>query len=368
MRTVRIYPHQVGLVRKKGTFRRALSEGLHLVGLLERVAIYDQTKPFQSPFHLEILLQDPILKESLLVVDVKDNEIALQYEFGKFKDVLPTGRHAFWKSVIDYDFTFVDLSTYEITEDISESALQSVELTPYVLTSVVESYEKGILYVNGKSVRVLDPGLYHFWKNSEVVNIVKADLRKQQMEILGQEILTKDKAALRSNFNVQYQIVDVEKAVVENKDALKQLYVTVQMAFREFISNVTLDELLGQKDSISQHVLAVLEGKAEPLGIQILNAGIKDIILPGDIKEIMNQVLIAQKQAQANTITRREETASTRSLLNTAKLMEENEMLFRLKEMEYIEKIAQTISDVSVTGGAQVVDQLKQMFVPEKSA
>jgi hypothetical protein len=86
-------------------------------------------------------------------------------------------------------------------------------------------------------------------------------------------------------------------------------------------------------------------------------------VLPGDVKEIMNQVLVAEKRAQANVIMRREETASTRSLLNTAKLMEENAMLFKLKEMEYVEKIAEKIQTIQLSGGGQLVDQLKQLFV-----
>lgn len=90
------------------------------------------------------------------------------------------------------------------------------------------------------------------------------------------------------------------------------------------------------------------------------------MILPGDMKEILNQVLMAEKKAQANIIMRREETASTRSLLNTAKLMEENEMLFKLKEMEYVEKIADKISNISVNGAGDIVGQLKQIFVPVK--
>ena len=80
----------------------------------------------------------------------------------------------------------------------------------------------------------------------------------------------------------------------------------------------------------------------------------------------MRQVLIAQKKAEANVITRREETASTRSLLNTAKLMEENAMLFKLKEMEYVEKIADKINSISLSGGNQVLDQLRNIFVPAK--
>lgn len=95
----------------------------------------------------------------------------------------------------------------------------------------------------------------------------------------------------------------------------------------------------------------------------MLDCGVKDIVLPGDIKDIMNQVLIAEKKAQANLITRREETASTRSLLNTAKLMEDNAMLYKLKEMEYVEKIAEKINNISLSGSGQIVDQLKQIFV-----
>lgn len=86
------------------------------------------------------------------------------------------------------------------------------------------------------------------------------------------------------------------------------------------------------------------------------------MILTGEMKEIMNQVLIAEKKAQANTIMRREETASTRSLLNTAKLMEENEVLWKLKEMEYMEKIADKIGDITVSGNNNIVSQLKEIL------
>jgi len=118
----------------------------------------------------------------------------------------------------------------------------------------------------------------------------------------------------------------------------------MQLALREYIGAYTLDEILERKESISTQVVAAIKDKTSEMGIDLLSAGVKDIILPGDVKDIINQVLIAEKKAQANVIMRREETASTRSLLNTAKIMDENKTLYRLKELEYIERISEKIS------------------------
>jgi regulator of protease activity HflC (stomatin/prohibitin superfamily) len=213
--------------------------------------------------------------------------------------------------------------------------------------------------------RELNSGNYYWWKNNRIIHVIKTDIRQLSCEILGQEILTKDKAQLRVNFNFQYKVVDIYKALIENKEFEKQLYQLMQFGLREFIAKLSLDELMESKNQISEAVLMQNHEKAKEFGVQLINCGIKDIILPGDIKDIMNQVLIAEKRAQANLITRREETASTRSLLNTAKLMEDNAMLYKLKEMEYVEKIAEKINNISLSGGGQIVDQLKQIFVKQ---
>jgi regulator of protease activity HflC (stomatin/prohibitin superfamily) len=127
-----------------------------------------------------------------------------------------------------------------------------------------------------------------------------------------------------------------------------------------------LDELLLKKEEISTYIVTHIREKCSEIGIEVTGGGIKDIVLPGEIKDILNQVLIAEKKAQANIITRREETASTRSLLNTAKLMEENAVLYRLKELEFLEKISDKISQISLTSGLEVIEQLRKTFVPEK--
>lgn len=366
MKRIRINAGNVGLVFRKGDYKRVLSEGAYWVSPFDEVYEYNTSKPFYSTIELNILLRDAALAAMLQVIEVKDNEIALQYENGNFKNVLTAGRYAYWKGATAFTFVKADLSKVAITEGIDVNTLVRKEVLPFIRVFVVEAYEKGILFVDGKFERVLETGVYHFWKNPIGISVAKADLRQLQLEISGQEILTKDKAALRVNFFAQYKVEDIVKTLVDTKDFEKQLYTLMQLALREFVGTLSLDELLEKKESVSSYVLAVVKEKAAALGVEVIDCGVRDIILPGEMKDIMNQVLVAQKKAEANVIMRREETASTRSLLNTAKLMEENTMLFKLKEMEYVEKIADKINTISLSGGNQIIDQLKDIFVPRK--
>lgn len=362
MKRIHINEGMVGLVFRRGDYRTVLTAGTYWVSLFDYVIEYDLTKPFTNSKELNMLLKDHKLAALLEVVEVQDSEIVVRYEQGNFKGILTAGRYAFWKGLIDYKFVKADLSGYEIPAAFSKELLTKRELQAYIRAFVVENYESGLLMVDGKFDSVMSTGVHYFWKNATPISVLKADMRLVQMEVSGQEILTRDKAALRVNFFGQYKVVDIVRALVENKDYVKQLYVLMQLALREFIGRYTLDELLEEKTSIAAYVKEVLKAKAGDLGIEIRDCGVKDIILPGEVKNIMNQVLVAQKQAQANVIARREETAATRSLLNTAKLMEDNEMLFRLKEMEYVEKIADKVSNISLSGGSKVVDQLKEVF------
>ncbi|MBI3220157.1 MAG: slipin family protein [Bacteroidetes bacterium] len=366
MKKVRINNGQVGLVFNNNNYQRVITEGVYWFWWGETVFTYDKSKPFYSAVELNLLLRDEELAAMLHVVDVRDTEIVLQSENGNFKAVLTPGRYAFWKGVMDYAFTRIDLSKVEITEAIDTHLLMRKEIMPYVRVFVVEPYEAGVLLVDGKFRQLLATGIYYFWKNAIAIAVMKADLRQLQLEVAGQEILTKDKAALRVNFFAQYKVVDVLKALLDNKEYEKQLYILLQLALREYIGTLSLDELLDKKESIAQHVMTSMADKAAHLGVEIKDCGVRDVILPGEMKEIMNQVLVAQKKAEANVIMRREETASTRSLLNTAKLMEDNSMLFKLKEMEYVEKIADKINSISLSGGNQIIDQLKDIFVPAK--
>lgn len=366
MKNVKVNAYQRGLVFKNDAYQRMLTEGSYWFWGNEVVKLYDITQAFNVPVELNILLQDAVLAEALIVLEVKDNEIALQYKNGLLEAVFTAGRYAFWKGAVEYGFIKADISKIEITEPIDRSVLLHRLVAPFVRSVSVESFEKAVLFIDGKFERILESGVYYWWKNAIAIHVGKIDTRQQQLEINGQEILTKDKAALRINAWAQYKVLDIEKALLQNKEYEKQLYVGFQLVLREYIAGFGFDELLEKKDALAPFVLQQTKEKAAVLGVEVTGFGIRDIILPGDVKEIMNQVLVAEKKAQANTIMRREETASTRSLLNTAKLMEENAMLWKLKEMEYVEKIADKISSISVSGNGVLIEQLKEIFVPKK--
>ncbi|AKD55831.1 slipin family protein [Spirosoma radiotolerans] len=368
MKTVRIQALQIGLVFKHGGYQKMLSAGNHWLWSNETVYVYNRGELLQNPpCDLAVLLAYPEVAAALDVVEVKDNEIALQYADGLFQTILRKGRWAYWKGVKQYQYRKADMSQLEIPAAIDLVALMPQPLSAYVRTYSVEAHEQGVLFIDWKFDRVLSAGTYMWWKNNTPVHVLKVDMRQQQMDVSGQEILTKDKASLRLSFYVQFQVQDVVKALVDNKEFDKQLYVSIQLALREYIGGLTLDELLDRKGELGPFVIRATAEKAAELGVDVRNGGVRDIILPGDMRDIMNQVLMAEKKAQANSIMRREETASTRSLLNTAKLMDENQMLWKLKEMEYVEKIADKISSISVSNNGSMVDQLKQLFVRGQS-
>ncbi|MFT5777588.1 MAG: regulator of protease activity HflC (stomatin/prohibitin superfamily) [Crocinitomicaceae bacterium] len=362
MKRVRINLGKVGIVNRRGDYDRIVTAGSHWISMGEKVVIFDMSKLYSSKIDMNIMLQDSNFVAMTEIIDVDDAEIALKYNGKNFESVFLPGRYFYFKGLMDYTFVKINLNDTESAMSIDKSVMKNTALNIYRHEFKVESSEEGLLFIDGKFVRRLTKGLYFFWKNAIPVEVLKIDMRQIQLEVSGQEILTKDKAALRVNFQANYKVVDPEKALLDNKDFEKQLYTLVQLALREFVGTLTLDELLDSKETVSDFVLKFVKTKAINLGVEVMNAGIRDIILPGEVREIMNQVLIAQKSAQANNIARREETAATRSLLNTAKLMEDNEMLFKLKEMEYIEKIADKIGEVSLSSGGQVIDQLTTIF------
>jgi regulator of protease activity HflC (stomatin/prohibitin superfamily) len=224
----------------------------------------------------------------------------------------------------------------------------------------------GLLLVDGELERTLAPGLHAFWKFQRALKVEMVDLRLQSMEVSGQEILTRDKVSLRVNLTALWQVLDAVKARASLSNFVEFVYKELQFALREAVGVRSLDELLGAKGALDREIGDTVRAKVGEHGIAVKSVGVKDVILPGEMKTILNQVVEAEKIAQANLIKRREETAATRSLLNTARLMDENPTLLRLKELETLEKVTEKIDKLTVFGGLEgVLKDVVRIRVPE---
>ncbi|WP_245953214.1 slipin family protein [Alteromonas aestuariivivens] len=211
----------------------------------------------------------------------------------------------------------------------------------------------GLLYVNGKFVRRLEPGQHAFWQFNHTIEVKAFDCRTQMLEISGQEILSKDRVSLRINLSASIKVQDPELAARSVDKVDDYVYKTLQLALREAVGTKSLDDILLDKLYVNETVKELVSGQLNDIGISLINVGVKDIILPGEMKAILNQVVEAQKAAEANVIKRREETSATRSLHNTAKVMENNPTLMRLKELEALEKVSDKIGNLTVYGGLE---------------
>ncbi len=358
MKKVIINENQRGLLFKNGKYVKMLEAGKYHSYGGKVIEVQNLDQPIVSDkCTLDILLRDQGIAKNVSVIEVADQELALHFVNGKFDSVLHHGKYAFWTQFDKHEYKRVDISTPEVSADVPQYIFAKIPTVYYTKVEVSE-YQKARLYFNRKLFKILDAGTYYFWKNGVKIDIEFVDTRCTQMDIVGQEILTRDKVSLRINFVCNYRVTDYVKILTEIDDFAEQMHVAAQLALREYVGKYRLDEILENKSQMSEFVFAKLKEKGKALYVEITDAGVKDIILPGEIREIMNTVLVAEKRAQANVITRREEVASTRSLLNTAKLMDENQTLYKLKELEYVERICENVGNINLNGNTDVLSQL----------
>ena len=293
-----------------------------------------------------------------------EHEVGLVYQKttnGKavLKEIKAPAQHgAYWLGFADISVQKVDISeSFMLDKTLARVVLAAKEpllrnsVLNAVITSSVPVRHLGFLEIDGVQTDELTAGVHAWWKFNRSLKIKQVDLRLQNMEVNGQEILTKDRVGLRVNLSATWQVADAKRVSDELADHSDYLYRELQLALRAVVSTQTLDELLADKNKLNSQILESVVGKVAEYGIDLKTVGARDIVLPGEMKTILAKVVEAEKLAEANLIRRREETQATRSLHNTAKVMEGNPTLLRLKELEVLEKITSQINTLNVYGG-----------------
>jgi len=355
LQKITVLDGQRAVIERKGRFHRLYGPGQHLLGWRDRlVEIVDlASRPIMSE-RLERLarLYAGEIGRDFVIVETGDDEAKLVTAEGRLVDLVrPATLRLYAKEPEAIEVETVDLEAELAVPDRLVPALRRVAGRDAFTQVMVAQQQKGLLYVDGQLRLVLKPGLHAFWTLRRVVQVQAVELRLQTLEVQGQEILTRDRVGLRANLTALWRIVDPVQAAQVVSDAKDYLYKELQFALRKAIGSRSLEDVLGDKQSIDAEVAAAVAEKAKAIGAEVATVGVKDIILPGDMRELMNRVIEAEKTAQANVIRRREETAATRSLLNTAQLLQDSPLTLRLKELESLERIAERIGHLAVSDG-----------------
>lgn len=372
-----IAQHQRGLKWRNGRFETVLEPGVTWVfDPYKRVQIelFDLTvAEFEHPKAGFLLAENrDAVERHFDVVEIGIQEVGVVFKDGQVAGVLAPGtRQVYWRGPTVVRVEKFDISTeFELPANLARLVGNGKVngLGASTLLFEVPDTAAGLLIVNGQFVREVTPGVHAYWRFQRTAKVELIDKRVQTMEVQGQEILTRDKVSLRVNLTALWQVVDPVKARRELQNVVEFVYKEMQFALREAVGTRTLDELLAGKGALDGEVETSVRARVEAHGVAIHSVGIKDVILPGDMKEIMNRVVAAEKAAQANLIKRREETAATRSLLNTARLMDENPTLMRLKELETLEAVTSKIDKMTVFGGLDgVLKDVVRIQVPSAS-
>ena len=302
---------------------------------------FDETSPWIGPDYVRDLVRSGIADAWIKSITLNDEQRALVWIDGRFTQILGPGEYAYWNTVRKVKIETVSVNQVQFEHKDLFVILALANAQEYLEQFTVQEGYEGLYFLDSRLVKKLDPGRYAFWKNAGKIKLYHKDLKEQVLDISGQEIMTGDKVSIRLNAVLTYRIRDSFKAVLSTEDINQSLYRETQLAVRATVGTKELDAVLTEKDLIAEQMLGDVSKTAEKLGLEITSLGIRDIILPGEMKVLMNRVTEAKKAAEANLISRREEVAAMRSQLNTAKMLEQNAVLMRMRELEVLEKIAE---------------------------
>jgi len=409
---------QYGIVFKDDRPVRFLRPGVHRIWKVDSnvtFRVYAETDPLPE---LTPELRNTVPKDELLEAPIEVNVRAVTVRDGKPERVLTPGHYAFWgkhrklvawnidelvftaqpevlamlppdwyrtvslgpfqRAVVFRDdkpvkflrpgvhrvWTIhpnVEIRTYAVTDAAPEMTdeLRAVIPAGELVEQQIRQFERGLKYVQGKFEGILEPGKHAFWVHPGArVAITVMDTRVQQLKIEGQDLMTRDKVTLRLTLTAEYAPADAATTVHAVADVKDAIYLAVQLAAREYVAGVTLDELLEGRDNLTKYLEAQVMPRAETFGVRVHRVGVKDVILPGEMKTLLNKVIEAEKAAAANVIMRREDAAATRNMANTAKVIAENPVLMRLKELETMKDIAEKIDEIKLVMGTDGIKSL----------
>jgi regulator of protease activity HflC (stomatin/prohibitin superfamily) len=365
VRWFKIRTHERGLMFRDRVFERVLRPGWHFVWdplYKVRVDSFSTRQPYLLHEALDTIVKSGRTGDELQVVDLKDYERAIVWIDGRLACVLRPGLHALWTGFRELQVERIDARGVRFEHPDLSVVLGAAGAREALESAAIEPGHVGLFVKDGQHEATLRPGTHAYWKGVARARIVDVDVRELVLDITAQEIMTADKVTLRLNAVVTYKVSDPVKATTAVEDYRQALYREAQLALRSVVGTKELDVLLADKDAVAGELDGLVRGAVAPFGVEVVSLGIRDVILPGEMKDLLNRVTEAKKAAEANLITRREEVAAIRSQANTAKILESSPTLMRLRELEVLEKVAGKAKLSVLVGEGGLTDKVVKLL------
>lgn len=174
---------------------------------------------------------------------------------------------------------------------------------------IIKDTHRGLWYENGVMTKILEAGRYKLRGKRDIfalqkprIEVVLVDMRERDLTIKGQEILTADKVAIRVSIIVQFRVTEPQAAIHAVENYEDRIYTDVQLAARRSLASMNLESILTNRNQLSEDILRDVKDSAARYGVMILRADVKDLIFPGNVQDVMNRVLTAERLSQAQLI------------------------------------------------------------------
>ncbi len=360
-----IKPFEIGLVYRDNVFQHIAEAGWFKTfdpGKRFRVDILSLRDVFVTHDDSDVFIKSAALKEHAEVIDVKDHQRALVWINDRFARILGRGTHILLNSFHSVSVEIVDATAALFTHERFVQLADSPSFTQHLRVFHVQAHERVLLFEDGDHQQLLKPGRYAMWNHVKNVRLHTIDQRECVLDLSGQEIMTADRVSVRFNAVLTYAPQDIELIVMQVEHLEQSIYREAQLALRSSVGSRTLDALLESKQALTEEMQEHLQIISKRYGIRLISFGIRDIILPGEMKILLNKITEAKATAEAHLITRREEHAAMRSQANTAKLLEQNSTLMEMHKLDILLEMVKTNNLHIQLGERKLSEQLNLLM------
>jgi regulator of protease activity HflC (stomatin/prohibitin superfamily) len=210
----------------------------------------------------------------------------------------------------------------------------------------INEYERGILFTFGKFSKILNPGwrvvvpIFQFYK--------KVDIRTKAVDVPDQEAITKDNISIKINAVIYYKIFDASKTVLAVENYFYAVSQLAQTTMRNTVGSVTLDELLTEREKISENIQNVIDAATDPWGIKVENVELKDIALPEEMKRVIAKVAEAEREKNAVITKSTGEVEAAENLAKASAIMASSPGALHLRTLSTINDLSSDQSNTII--------------------